>query len=129
MTVAIAFSLVAPVGARQRPYDAIMKDVGSTFGTLRKTLETGDLTATTSDAEKLARLFTEVEQFWVPFRTKDAIDAARGARDAAVAMAGAAKAKDAQAAKTAATRLAASCTACHLSHREQLPDKTYRIKP
>lgn len=113
----------------KRPYDVVMKDVASTVGSLRTGLSAGDLAATATDAETLARLFQETETFWTAFRTKDAIDAAKGAREASGAIAAAAKAKDLQKAQTAASGLGRFCTTCHNSHREQLPDKSYRIKP
>ena len=128
-TVAIAVMLSGAVVAQKRPYDVVMKDMGVTFGTLRKTLDSGDLVSVAADAEKLERLFKEVEDFWTPFKTKDAIDAARGARDAFTAVAAAAKEKDAQRARTRVSGIGAICTSCHGSHREQTPDKTYRIKP
>ena len=115
--------------AQARRYDLIMKDVASTFDTLRKNLDGGNGTAAAADAGKLERLFRETEDFWTPFKTKDALDAARGARESSVAVAAAVKENDLQKAKTAATGLGRFCGACHNSHREQMPDKSYRIKP
>ena len=113
----------------KRPYDVLMKDVGVTFATLRKNLDGTDLAAITADAEKLERLFRETEDFWARFKTRDAIEAARGARESARTVATAAKEKDLAKARTTAAGLGRFCTACHNSHREQMPDKTYRIKP
>jgi cytochrome c556 len=129
VTVTLVAVISGGTAAQKRPYDVVMKEVGSTFGTLRKALDGGDVVAAAADAEKLERLFTEVEHFWTPFKTKDAIDAARGARDALTAVASAARDKDVQRAKASASGIGAFCTACHGSHREQMPDKTYRIKP
>jgi hypothetical protein len=74
-------------------------------------------------------LFKDTEAFWAPFKTKDAIDAAKGAQQSAAAIAAAAKANDLQKAQASYTGLGKSCNGCHASHREQMPDKTYRIKP
>ena len=126
---AIVALVVGSAGAQRRPYDAIMKEVGPTFDALRQALEDPDLPLAAADAEKLERLFAEVEHFWTPFRTKDAIDSARGARDTLAAVAAAARNKDAEKARAAAAGLGAFCATCHGSHRELQPDRTYRIKP
>src|SRR5688572_16897310 len=63
--------------ALKRPYDVLMKDVASTVGSLRKNLDGGDLAAAAVDSKKLEALFRDVEDFWTPFKTKDAMDAAR----------------------------------------------------
>jgi cytochrome c556 len=131
--VSVIFGVGAIASAQgsdaKRPYDAVMKDIASTVGSLRKELAAGDLVATASDAEKLERLFGETETFWAAFRTKDAISAAKGARETSNLIAAAAKARDLQKTQTAASGLGRHCTTCHDSHREQTPDKSYRIKP
>jgi hypothetical protein len=129
MVIAVIGLFASTVAAQKRPYNVVMKDVASTAGSLRKGLEGGDLTGTAADAEKLEQLLREVEDFWTPFRTKDAIDAAKGAREISGAIAAAAKVKDLQKARTAASGLGRFCSTCHDSHREQMPDKSYRIKP
>ena len=127
--IAAMWLLAATPAAQTRPYDVLMKDVASTVEGLRKGLNSGDLTGAAATAGRLERLFVETEAFWAPFRTKDALDAARGARGVAVSIAAAIKGKDAQKAKDAAAGLGRFCTACHNSHREQMPDKSYRIRP
>ena len=129
MVIAIAGLLGSPAAAQKRPYDLVMKDVGSTFDSLRKDLDGGNVAAAAADATKLERLFRETEEFWTPFKTRDAIDAAKGAREASGAVAAAAKSKDLPKAKTAVSGLGRFCGTCHNSHREQMPDKSYRIKP
>jgi hypothetical protein len=106
-----------------------MKDVGATVATLRKNLDAGEAGSVAADAGKLERLFKETEDFWMPFKTRDALDAARSARDLSGTIAAAAREKDVQKARTAAAGLGRFCTACHNSHREQMPDKSYRIRP
>jgi cytochrome c556 len=121
--------LRSTAAAQKRPYDLVMKEVGSTFDSLRMDLDGGNTATAAADAAKLERLFRETEEFWTPFKTRDAIEAAKGAREAAGAVAAAAKDKDLPKAKTAASGLGRFCGACHNSHREQMPDKSYRIKP
>jgi cytochrome c556 len=129
MVIAIAGLLGSPAAGQKRPYDLVMKDVGSTFDNLRKGLDGGNLVTAAADAAKLERLFRETEEFWTPFKTRDAIEAAKGAREASGAVAAAVKDKDLAKAKTAASGLGRFCGTCHNSHREQMPDKSYRIKP
>jgi hypothetical protein len=115
----------APAG-QKRPYNIVMKEAAAAAEALRKNLDSGKAA---SDAEKLARLFQELEDFWAAFRTRDAIEAAKGARELSAAVAAAVRAKDLARAKKEAAGLGRFCTACHNSHREQMPDKTYRIRP
>ena len=124
----VAMVLVTGAFAQKRPYNLVMKDVGTTFDALRQNLD-GKNAAAASDAERLAQLFQETEDFWTPFRTKDAIEAAKGARELAAVVATAVRAKDIEKAKTAASGLGRFCTSCHNAHREQMPDKSYRIRP
>ena len=111
-----------------RPYNVVMKEIGATVEILRKDLD-ANLAAVASTASKLEGLLKETEDFWTEFNTKDAIDAAQGGQGVARAVAAAARIKDAQNAKNAAAGLGKFCVACHNSHREELPDKSYRIKP
>jgi cytochrome c556 len=129
MVIAMTGLLGSSAAAQKRPYDLVMKDVGSTFESLRKGLDGGNVATAAADAARLERLFRETEDFWTPFKTRDAIDAAKGAREASGAVAGAAKSKDLPKAKTAFSGLGRFCATCHNSHREQMPDKSYRIKP
>ncbi len=129
VVIAIAGLLGSPAAAQKRPYDLVMKDVGSTFDSLRRNLDGGNVATVAADAARLERLFREIEEFWTPFKTRDAIDAAKGAREASAAIAAAAKGKDLPKARTAVSGLGRFCAACHNSHREQMPDKSYRIKP
>jgi cytochrome c556 len=112
-----------------RPYNVVMKEVGAASEALRRNLDGGHADAAAVEAEKLARLFQETEDFWARFRTKDAIEAALGARELSAAVAAAARGKDVQRARKEAAGLGRFCTTCHNSHREQMPDKSYRIRP
>ena len=115
--------------AQTRPYNVIMKDVAVASGTLRKSVEASDFAASAEQAQRLERLFKETEDFWTKFKTKDAIDAAVGAKELSASIATAASAKDAPKMKTAVSGLGRFCTSCHDSHREQMPDKSFRIRP
>jgi cytochrome c556 len=129
--VVVAIVTLAPSvsSAQARPYNVIMKEVGSRLGALRKTVADSDFTQSAEQAQHLERLFKETEDFWAKFKTKDAIDAAAGARELAASIGAAARAKDAAKMKAGVSALPRFCTTCHDLHREQMPDKSYRIRP
>ena len=129
VVVAIVVSSVSATSAQTRPYNVIMKDVAVASGALRKSVEASDFAASVEQAQRLERLFKETEDFWTKFKTKDAIDAAVGAKELSASIAAAATAKDAPKMKTATSGLVRFCSTCHDSHREQMPDKSYRIRP
>ena len=129
VVVAIVGLLGSPAAAQKRPYNLLMKDIGAAFDSLGKALDGGNVATAAADAARLEGLFREIEEFWTPFKTRDAIDAAKGAREASGAIAAAVKGKDLPKARTAVSGLGRFCAACHNSHREQMPDKSYRIKP
>lgn len=127
--VAAALLATSNTFAQKKPYNQLMKEIGTAFASLRKNLDSNAAATAAEDAAKLEGLFRETEAFWTPFKTKDAIEAAKGAREAASDVAAAAKAGSIPKAQTAYAGIGKYCTTCHSSHREQMPDKTYRIKP
>jgi len=129
LVVAVVVLGLSVTSAQARPYNVIMKDVASASGALRKSVDASDFAGSLEHSQRLERLFKETEDFWTKFKTKDAIDAAVGAKELSASIAAAANAKDAQKMKTAAGGLGKFCTSCHDSHREQMPDKSYRIRP
>src|SRR5437867_10733663 len=87
ITIAVAGTVVLATAFAQqhRPYNQIMKDVGTTFASLKKNLDSNGVAAAAADAAKLEGLFTETEAFWAPLDTQDAVKFAKAARDAASA--------------------------------------------
>jgi cytochrome c556 len=114
---------------QRRPYNELMKDVAATYASVKKNLDSNAAPAAAADAAKLQGLFKETGDFWAQFKTKDALDAAKGALDASGAINAAAKANNIQKAQASYNAVGKFCAACHASHREQMPDKTYKIKP
>jgi plasmid maintenance system antidote protein VapI len=129
LATAITSASVVSLSAQARPYNLIMKDVATASGALRKSVEASDFTVSAEQARRLEQLFKETEEFWTRFKTKDAVDAAAGARELSASIAAAAGAKDASKMKSTVSGLGRFCTTCHDSHREQMPDKSYRIRP
>ena len=130
-TIIIIAALCAAASAfaqQHRPYNQIMKDVGTTFASLKRNLDANSAAAAAEDAAKLEGLFTETEAFWTPLDTKDAINFAKRARGGAAAVAAAAKGNDIKAAQTSYAVIQKSCANCHFTHREET-GKGFLIKP
>src|SRR5262245_56216462 len=123
------FAASASFAQQKRPYNELMKDVAATYASVKKNLDANAAPAAAADAAKLQTLFKDTEDFWAQFKTKDALDAAKGAQDGAAAIAAAAKANNIQKALASYKGVGKFCNACHTSHREQMPDKSYKIKP
>lgn len=129
VAVCLVWGMGLCLSAQKRPYDQIMKDIDTTFAGLKKNLDAGLAPESIRDAERLQSLLKETEDFWVPFKTKDALDAARGGHTTATAVANAAREASFTKAQAAYANIGKYCKACHDSHRELMPDRTYRIKP
>ena len=113
---------------QHRPYNEIMKDVGATFASLKKNLDSNSAAAAVADAAKLEGLFTETEAFWAPLNTGDAVGFAKNAREASAATAAAAKGNDIKAAQASYSAIQKNCGNCHFAHREDT-GKGFLIRP
>src|SRR6266571_4588155 len=104
---------------QNKPYDQLMKDVGATFANLKKNLDAKAGADAAADASKLEGLFKDTEAFWAPFKTKDALDAAKGAGQGAAAISAASKANDIQKAQASYVAVGKYCAACppHIASR------------
>jgi len=107
-----------------------MKEVGPTFvginnGMRGRTMSAADVA---KDAEKLQKLFTDTSAFMKEKNLEKAVGWANDAATAAGDLAKAAKANDADAMFAAKNKIQKQCATCHATHREQLPDKTFKLK-
>jgi cytochrome c556 len=105
-----------------------MKTAGSSFGSLRKSVEAKDATATANAAEKLASVFPVVRSHFEEHKMQDGIDFASTAEKSSKALAEAAKAGDWDKASAELKTIGGTCQGCHAAHREKLPDGTYKMK-
>ena len=128
-SAAICALLAANLWSETRRHDEIMKDVNATYDKLKKSLDAQNDKQAFEDATKLQALFKEVEQFWAPFETKDAIDAARGAQNSFAALSRSVQVNNFQQALQTYSGAAQYCRNCHSIHRIQAADKSYKIKP
>jgi hypothetical protein len=74
-------------------------------------------------------LFTEVEGFWAPLNTNDAVNMAKRAREGAAAVSAAAKSNDIKAAQTSYAAMQKNCGNCHLAHRDDTGKGGFLIRP
>jgi cytochrome c556 len=123
----------SPMAAMQAPkseeeYDKVMKQVGATFGAVRKGME-GQSADAAKDAERLAALFKDAQAFWTERKVTDASEWAGTAMTHAQALSKAIAAKDASAAAEAAKSLGGVCQTCHTKYRDKAADGGWRIKP
>lgn len=105
-----------------------MKTAGSSFGSLRKTIDAKDATATADAAEKLASAFPVVREHFEEHKMQDGIDFANTAEKSSKALAVAAKAGDWDKASAEYKTIGGTCQGCHAAHREKLPDGTFKMK-
>jgi hypothetical protein len=82
-----------------------------------------------ADAEKLQATYTKAGEIFKQYKSDAAFAISKALADDAAAVASAAKANNLDAAAGPAGALQKRCGACHMAHREQLPDKTFKFKP
>jgi hypothetical protein len=98
--------------------DKLMKEINSTVGLLRKSVDGQNADLAKEQADKMNHLFEDVDDFWNSRNvrdaehTKDAIDA-----------------KDFAKASEHLKLLQSMCGTCHGKYRDKGPDGNYRIKP
>ena len=109
-------------------YSTTMKDVNAQNGALRKAITSASEADVTASAAKLETDFKDVQAYWEGKKVDDATTAAKNAVAASQAISKAAAAHDMPAATAASTTLAAQCTACHMAHRDRLPDGSFQMK-
>jgi cytochrome c556 len=128
IVIAVVLTDIAAFAQQHRAYNLIMKDIQPVFAALRKDLDGNNGAAAAEDAAKLQALFTEVEGFWTPFDTQDAVGFAKRAGEAAAKIGTAAKANDIKGAQASLAVVQKTCASCHFAHREETA-KGFLIRP
>jgi cytochrome c556 len=108
-------------------YKKLMQAAGATSASIKKNLES-NLPAVSADAGKLGDIFDEVDSYWINRDLDEPQTFSEDVMDAAEDLADAAKMGDKAAAEAAFKKLSGSCTQCHDTYREKLPDGGFRIK-
>jgi cytochrome c556 len=126
--VATASLTVQAAIMSEEDYSKTMKQVAQQNMALGKSVASASETDVAAASARLETLFKDVQAYWESKKVDDASGFAKNAVAAAHAMSTAAAAHDMAAAAAAATTLRAQCASCHMAHREQQPDKTYKMK-
>ena len=125
----LVLALVLNVMGMQRTHPDIMKDIGSTRGSLQRNIEADAGEAAAADAMKLEGFFKEVVPMYERMSNMEsAVEMANKAAADSAAAAEAAKAGDMEAAMEAHGNIVGACRGCHGQYREKAPDGSYRIK-
>jgi cytochrome c556 len=130
LLAALITPAVKAADVTEADYQKAMKDVQAGLQAIGRTLRenSGELSGAAAGAKSIDAALASIESFWAARKDQEAIKMNAAARDAAKAVAKAAESKDAAATEEARKALGGTCKACHDVHREQLPDKTYKIK-
>ena len=126
LVVAVSLTLYA----QSRDLQPMMKEIQPTFGGVTTGMQNRSMAATdvAKSADKLQGLFKEVGGFMQGKNITDAVGFANDAANAAAELSKAAKANDADAMFAAQKTIQKQCATCHAAHREQLPDKSFKLK-
>ena len=132
IVISVCFVVAATltVFAQTRELQPMMKEIQPTFGGITTGVRGRSMSAAdvAKDAEKLQKLFQEVGAFMKDKKIDDAVGFAKEAETAAAEMARAAKANESDPIFAAQKTIQKQCTTCHAAHREQLPDKSFKLK-
>ena len=126
----LVFAVTVSLYAQTKDIYPIMKEVGPTFTALGRGMTDRSLSAAdvAKEAEKLQKLFTETGAFMKEKNVTDAVGWAATAATAAGDLAKAAKSNEIEPMLAAQKAIQKQCGTCHAAHREQLPDKSYKLK-
>ena len=125
MLVALGLTLIGQEAGLQ----PIMQSNRTTLPSLNMNIMAKNAAGATADAEKLQQNFTEAGGIFKALKSDDAAAMAKMQADDAGAVAKAVKAGNWDAATGPAGAIQKRCGACHMAHREQLPDKSFKFKP
>src|SRR5437879_4824535 len=106
-----------------------MKDVCATWDSLKNKLDSKSATAADKEAAKPKGLSAEVQAFWAPLNTNDALNLAKRAQEGAAAIGAAAKSNNMKAALDSYAATQKNCGNCHLAHREDTGKGGFLIRP
>ena len=130
----LAAALITPAvhaaDVTEADYQKAMKETNAGMQAVGKAVREGgaDLSGAVAGAKAIEAALASLDSFWAARKDAEAVKMNAASRAAALAVVKAAESKDAAATDDARKALGATCKACHDVHREQLPDKTYKIK-
>lgn len=129
MAAAFIAPAVHAADVTEADYQKAMKDVLAGMQASGKAIkEATDLSPVVAGAKSIDTALASIDSFWAARKDAEAVKMNAASRAAAAALGKAAASKDVAATGEAMKALQGTCKACHDVHREQLPDKTYKIK-
>src|SRR5262245_14441029 len=114
---------------QQQDLSPIMRDVAHSMQELNRAMNATAQPIVVMEAQNLFQLFTKAQGFFKAQKTQDAVELAGQQIRTATAIMEAAQANNLDGARAPIKAMQGRCGACHMAHREQLPDKTFRFKP
>jgi len=123
-----AFAAFAAVPQSEEDFEAAMKKILPTQGSLRKAIEAKDAEAVKKDAAALEAIFKTSEDFWKKRGTDDAAEWSLTGKMAASDIAKLAGSGEWEKIPDEQKKIQSTCMACHTAHREKLPEGGYKIK-
>jgi len=109
-------------------YNAFEKKLGDGFQALQMHVTANAGAEAAKDAEQLAVVFGDLEQFWTQNKRADAAKWAQDSATYATQAAGSASAGDFRKAKQAVTNIERNCTQCHRTYRQANAAGGFQIK-
>jgi cytochrome c556 len=105
-----------------------MKDISKTQASLSRNIRGQNPAEIAKEAQKIRDLYKATDATWEKHQLVDAVKMSAEVQSAADKIAKAASGYDFGTATTQFEVVAKSCKSCHDTHRERLPDGTYRLK-
>lgn len=133
VSVLIGFCMLVALGltviGQEAGLPPIMQSNRMTMPSLNMNIMAKNADAAAADAQKLQQNFTQMGEIFKGLKSDNAVALSKMQADDAAAVATAVKAGNWDAAAGPAGAIQKRCGACHMAHREQLPDKSFKFKP
>jgi hypothetical protein len=123
-TVALAQKVTTP-----EQLDATMKRVGTAQQATGKAIKSGDFAEARKQMAAVKQALTEAESFWITHKKDDAIKINKEVIANLTKIEGVLAAPSPNVENLFAMMKGAGCGYCHKAYREELPDKTYQLRP
>jgi hypothetical protein len=133
VSVLIGFCMLVALGltliGQEQGLPPIMQAARMTMPSLNMNLMNKNAAGLAADAEKIQQLYTQAADIFTQLKSDDAVALSKAQAADAAMVAKAAKEGNLDAAAGPAGALQKRCGTCHMAHREQLPDKSFKFKP
>ena len=133
VSVLIGFCMLVALGltliGQEAGLPPIMQSNRMVMPSLNMNIMAKNADGAAADAQKLQQNFTQANDIFKALKSDDAAGMAKAAADDAGTVLKSIQGGNWDAAGTQAGAVQKRCGACHMAHREQLPDKSFKFKP